>query len=115
MGPTGYLHSITFGDEAWIPHLSHDPSLTRGSRTNLGLVNNSARTIDVEVELFDGDGTLLGGFTQTLRNWKNVQIGKVFERVTNQVVTGRVASSESSVNFTHYCEGDPLSLRMSSG
>jgi hypothetical protein len=91
LGPVGYLHSATFGDEAWIPHLSHDPSLTRGSRANLGLVNNSVRTIDVEVDLHDGDGTLLGSFTQTLRMWENIQIGKVFERVTDQVVTGGYA------------------------
>jgi len=91
LGPVGYLHSVTFGDEAWIPHLSHDPSLTRGSRANLGLVNNSPRPIDVEVDLHNGDGMLLGSFTQTLRMWENVQIGKVFERVTNQAVTGGYA------------------------
>jgi len=91
LGPVGFLHSLTFGEEAWIPHLSHDPSLTMGSRANLGLVNNSPREIDVEVELYRGDGTLLGSFTQTLRMWENVQIAKVFERVTSETVEGGYA------------------------
>ena len=38
----------SFGEQALIPHLSHDPTMLSGSRANLGLVNNSARTIDVE-------------------------------------------------------------------
>jgi len=91
LGPVGYTRSFTFGEEAWIPHLSHDPTLTKGSRANLGLVNNSTREIDVEVDLFQGDGTLLGGFTQTLRMWENVQIAKVFERVTTETVEGGYA------------------------
>ena len=91
MGPVGYTRSFAFGEEAWIPHLSHDPSLSKGSRANLGLVNNSTREIDLEVDLFQGDGTQLGSFTQSLRMWENVQIAKVFERVTTETVEGGYA------------------------
>jgi hypothetical protein len=91
MGPVAYTSSIRFGEEAWIQHLSHDPSLSQGSRANLGLVNSSVHEIDVEVDLYQGDGTRLGGFTQTLRQWENVQISRVFERVTTEPVVGGYA------------------------
>jgi hypothetical protein len=91
LGPTAFFDSIAFGEEAWIQHLSHDPSLTQGSRTNLGIANTTIRDIDVEVDLHQGDGTLLGSITQRLRQWENVQIGRVFERVTNDPVEGGYA------------------------
>jgi len=119
LGPVGKLDSITFGDEAQIPHLSHDPSLVRGSRANLGLVNNSPREIDVEVDLFDGTGTLLGSFTQTLRMWENVQIGKVFERVTDEPVNSGYAVLRTTHPYGEFVAhgsvvdnrtGDPITI-----
>lgn len=86
LGPIGFTRSFGFGEEAWIAHLSHDPSLTAGSRSNLGLVSGSVGDIEIEVVLHRGDGTVLGAFTQTLRQWENLQLNRVFERVTTEPV-----------------------------
>ncbi len=88
LGPVGWSRRISFGDRAILPQLSHDPSLASGSRTNLVLVNNSTRDTDIEVELFRADGSSLGSFTTTLEIWEYLQIDRVFERVTDEVVDG---------------------------
>jgi len=119
MGPVESSRWFTFGDEALIPHLSHDPSLTTDSRTNLGLVNNSDHSIEIEVELYENDGTLLGSFTTTLRQWENVQISKVFELVTSDTVPGGYAvvrTTDATGSFVAYGSvvdnrtGDPITI-----
>jgi hypothetical protein len=119
MGPVGFTRAITFGEQAWVPHLSHSPSLDSGARANLGLVNNSTRTIDIVVELFRGDGTRLGSVTKTLRQWENIQIDGVFAQVTSEPVAGGyaiVSTTHPAGSFHAYgsvvdnATGDPITI-----
>jgi len=86
IGAVDWGRAIVFGEAAYLPHLSQHPSLAAGSRSNLTLVNNSIRRIDIVVELFLEDGTSLGTYTKTLGQWENHQINRVFRKVTNQKV-----------------------------
>lgn len=70
LAPVPWTQGVLVGERALLPHLSHDPSLRTGSRTNLVLVNNATRDSDLTVELFRSDGTSLGGFTTTLGGWE---------------------------------------------
>jgi hypothetical protein len=99
LGAVPLGRALRFGDEGRISHLSHDPSLLEGSRANLGLVNGSNGTIEVEVELFAGDGTGLGAFTTSLRRFEYVQFNKVFEEVTDQKVDEGYAVVRTTTSY----------------
>ena len=86
LAPVGWLKAIKYGERALLGHLSHDPSLSDGSRTNLLIVNNANRDAEYEVELFRADGSSLGSFTTTLGPWEFSQIDRVFEEVTAERV-----------------------------
>jgi len=119
MGPVDSPRWFSFGEDALIPHLSHDPTLIAGNRTNLGLVNTSDHTIDLEVDLFENEGSLLGTVTISLRQWENVQISKVFERVTGDTVSGGYAvvrTTDATGSFIAFgsvvdnTTGDPITV-----
>jgi hypothetical protein len=119
MGPIPFTRAFRSGDQAWITHLSHDPSLATGSRSNLGLVSGSLDDIDIEVALYRGDGTHLGSFVETLRQWENIQINRVFERVTSTPVDSGYAvvrTLSSNGRFWAYGSvvdnrtGDPITI-----
>ena len=78
--------AIRAGEQARLIQLSHRPDGTEGFRTNLILVNASALAIDVEVEMFEADGTHLGTATRSLAPFEYNQINRVFQQVTNQPV-----------------------------
>ena len=56
-------------------------------------------TIQVEVELFKGDGTSLGTFSTSLRAFEYKQFNKVFEQVTSQKVDGGYALVHTTTAF----------------
>jgi len=110
---------VVVGERAMLPHLSHDPTLKAGSRTNLILVNNANRASDIEVELFLADGSSLGSFTTTLEAFEYRQINRVFERVTQQVVDSgyAIVTTSSPWGFFHAqasvvdnLTGDPITV-----
>jgi hypothetical protein len=74
--------AIAAGHDGRLIGLSHDPSLTAGSRTNVGLVNATAAAARVQLELYSGDGTLLGTSTHDLEPFEYIQLDKVFETVS---------------------------------
>jgi hypothetical protein len=85
--------------------LSHDPTLTAGSRTNIGLVNATAGPVQILVELHNGDGSLLGASTQHLEPFEYVQLDKVFETVSQELVADGfaiVSSDTPGASFFAY-------------
>jgi hypothetical protein len=85
--------------------LSHNPTLTTGSRTNLGLVNATSAAAQVLVELYNGDGGLLGTTTQDLDPFEYVQLDKVFETVSQDAIAdgfALVSSVTPSASFFAY-------------
>jgi hypothetical protein len=78
--------AIPFGAEARLIQLAQSSATTSGFRTNLGMVNATARSISVEVTLYTGDGTLLGAQTYPLPPFGYKQVDKIFTTVTTQDV-----------------------------
>ncbi len=78
--------AVHFGDEGRLIQLTHNRPATIGFRTNLVLVSASAVGIDVEVDLYGGDGSYLGRVTKPLAPFEYAQIDRVFERVTAESV-----------------------------
>lgn len=76
--------------EGRIIQLSHrDPNSMEGFRTNIGILNATAGTIDTVIELYDANsvhyGTVQGADTH-LRPFEYKQIDRIFERVTSGIV-----------------------------
>jgi hypothetical protein len=85
--------------------LSHDPTLTTGSRTNIGLVNATAIAVQVLVELHNGDGSLLGTSTHHLDPFEYVQLDRVFETVSQDLIADGfaiVSSDTPGASFFAY-------------
>jgi len=69
--------SILAGDEVRLVGLTQDPSY----RTNIGFASASAFPIQVELSLYDGDGTLLGVLTTELAANGYWQVNNAFNQV----------------------------------
>lgn len=80
--------ATSFGQVAAILALSSSASATAGSRTNLGLVNLSGRTITVEIDLFASPATPLGGLTVVLPSLAWHQLNNVFHFLAPEVEDG---------------------------
>jgi hypothetical protein len=78
--------AIRFGEEGRLIQLSHTPGGASGFRTNLILVSSSPAEIDVEIDLYNNDGSLLGTVTRTLAPLEYRQINRVFEGATSAEV-----------------------------
>ena len=78
--------AIQEGEEGRLIQLAHTPGGASGFRTNLVLVNATAKQIEVEVELYASDGALLGTTTRTLAPYEYRQLNGVFELVTSSAV-----------------------------
>ena len=76
--------------EGRIIQLSHrDPNSMEYFRTNIGILNATAGTIDTIIELYDANSTRLGtvqGADTQLRPFEYKQIDRIFERVTSGIV-----------------------------
>jgi hypothetical protein len=66
--------------------LRHNPGLANGFRTNIGLVSRCPDEMEVQVDLHLGSGELLGTETATLPPSGAVQLDRVFEGRTDDVV-----------------------------
>jgi len=78
--------AVPAGESARLIQLSHNPTLTSGFRTNIGLLNPAPTAIEVEITFFDGDGTNLGSTDVELQPFEYNQIDKAFELVTSSVI-----------------------------
>ncbi len=78
--------ALQHGEQARLIGLSHEPTLTSGYRTAIGLVNASPAEIVVEVELHSRFGTRYGTRTFTLQAYEFRQIERVYELVTPSAV-----------------------------
>ena len=67
---------------ARLVQLAYSTDAKKGFRTNLGLVNASSLTIAVWVDLYRGDGTLLGTRGASLGPYRSTQLNDVFSTVT---------------------------------
>ncbi|MGV8039355.1 MAG: PKD domain-containing protein [Thermoanaerobaculaceae bacterium] len=76
--------SVAFGQgvTARLVQLAYSTDAKKGFRTNLGLVNASSLTIAVWVDLYRGDGTLLGTRGASLGPYRSTQLNDVFSTVT---------------------------------
>ncbi len=83
--------AIAYGQTAWLIGLSQAASTTDGFRTNLGVVNVTAQSIQVEVALYRGDGTWLGTQVVALMPYDFQQLDRVYTLVTDAGVANGYA------------------------
>lgn len=78
--------TLVWGDVARLVQLAHSPELDSGFRTNIGLVNTTARPTTVMVELRDWDGSVLDTLTVELGRRQYTQINNVFNGVSDKAL-----------------------------
>jgi hypothetical protein len=71
------LTAVVSGRPGALPQLQENASF----RTNVGALNLTDQTLDLEIHLFDGDGALLGVKDASLRPYEMDQYDKVFDDV----------------------------------
>lgn len=82
----GLAQALLAGEEGRLLQLSHNPALTDGFRSNLGLLNPTSGVVTAQLRFYRGDGILIGEITQDLQPYEFTQLDKVLERVTDQAV-----------------------------
>jgi hypothetical protein len=70
--------AIGFGQVGRLLGLSESGSNDTGFRTNIGLVNPGLASVEVHIDLYQGDGSYLGTVTETLEAFEQTQINRVF-------------------------------------
>jgi hypothetical protein len=83
--------ALQHGEQARLIGLSHEPTLTSGYRTAIGLVNASPAEISVEIELHSRFGTRYGTRSFTLQAYEFRQVERIYEQVTPNAVDGGFA------------------------
>jgi hypothetical protein len=71
--------------------LSQSDANASGFRTNLGLLNITGIQVEVLIELYDFDGSLLGSSSTVLKPFEHRQINRVFRDVTTDAVSNGFA------------------------
>ena len=66
------------GELATVTHLAHSDDSEQGFRSNIGFVNTSAATLEVEAELLDQRGAVLGVVPAEVPPWSHHQCNNVF-------------------------------------
>lgn len=87
--------AIPWGTRGRILQLSHNPDLTSGFRTNLGLLNTSPGDITVLLSFYRNDGRPLGERQEVLKPFEFKQLDKALELVSNQAESGFWVSVEA--------------------
>jgi len=88
-----------FGSTASLLQLSRSPNTSEGFRTNIGFVNVTGEPINVEVDLFDADGSPFGTVERRLKRYGYWQLNDVF----------------ASVNATDVADGYAMARTISEG
>lgn len=78
--------AVHTGQQGRLIGLSHDPSLSTGSRTNLGLLSLSPAPIIIEVTYMTRIGGRYGTRSYTLKPYEFRQLNRAFEEVTKELV-----------------------------
>lgn len=78
--------ALVAGEEGRLLQLSHDPTLTSGFRTNVGLLNPTSGQVTARLRFYRGDGILIGEHAQDLAPYEYTQLDRVLEKVTDQAV-----------------------------
>jgi len=111
--------AIDFGEEGRLIQLSHSTAASGGFRTNIGLVNITSASLDVEVELYTAGGALLGTVPVTLPPFGYQQLNRVFSLVTGGSVDDGYAVVRTTTElgrFLAYASvvdnltGDPIAI-----
>ena len=117
IGGVGADEALGIEHEGLLMQLIHTPAKDDGFRTNLGLVNLADHEISVTMQLFDGDGQLVGTLIRDLWARQYVQINRVYSQVTeNAVEVGYivVTSTTEGAEYLAYASvvdnrtGDPI-------
>jgi photosystem II stability/assembly factor-like uncharacterized protein len=99
------INAIAFGETGRLMQLSHDFSTTTGFRTNIGFVNATGKWLQLELELYDADGNLLGTVPSgktSLRPYSYRQVDRVYNHVTSSSVKDGYALIRAVTNGGHF-------------
>jgi hypothetical protein len=111
--------AIEFGEQGRLIQLSHSTAASGGFRTNLGLVNVTSSSLQVEVELHTADGALLGTVPVTLPPFGYQQLNRVFASVTSGDVDDGYAVVRTTTELGRFfayasvvdnLTGDPIAI-----
>jgi len=83
--------AVTPSHPARLVQLHQSTSNTTGFRTNIGVLNTTASSVDVSIALHAWDGALLGTVPVTLKPYELKQVDKIFRSVTSSPVTNGYA------------------------
>ena len=75
--------AIGFGEIGRLVGLSDSGDTATGFRTNIGLVNLTAGSMMVSIDLYGGDGELIGTATRTLAAFEQTQVNGIFPEATD--------------------------------
>jgi hypothetical protein len=98
MAATRRGDALQHGEQARLIGLSHEPTLTSGYRTAIGLVNASPAEIVVDIELYSRIGQRYGTRSFTLQAYEFRQIERIYELVTPFAVDGGYAVVEPATS-----------------
>jgi len=93
--------AIGFGQVGRLLGLSESGNSDAGFRTNIGLVNVGLAVVEVQIDLYRGDGTYLGSVTETLEGFEQTQINGVFPEAA-EVGYAEVWTSTAGGRFLTY-------------
>ena len=85
-GAVNELAAFAAGERAVLMQLTHDTATTTGFRTNVGMVNCSAGTVNLTADFRTATGASLGTKTYPLRPWEFIQKDRIFREITAGVV-----------------------------
>jgi PKD repeat protein len=97
--------AIWFYERGYLTQLASSTDTGSGFRTNIGLLSACAQPMDVEVDLFLADGTLLGSPSYHLRPYELIQHNYIFSEVSEEDVslaTAEVSTPTIGCSFYAY-------------
>ncbi len=93
--------AIGFGEIGRLVGLSESGESSAGFRTNVGLVNVTAGSVMVQIDLYGGDGALIGSVSRTLEAFEQTQVNGIFPEAT-EVGYAEVWTSTPGGRFLAY-------------
>jgi hypothetical protein len=109
--------AVVEGETGRLVQLHQSASDDSGYRTNIGLLNITAATVEVEIDLYSSDGVELGRLTETLGAYEHRQLNRVVREVTSSAVRNGYAvlsTATTGGRFLAYASvvdntsGDPI-------
>jgi hypothetical protein len=109
--------AIETGERARLVQLAQSPDRNTGYRTNVGFASASARSIDLTIDFFSGDGGYLGRKKLTVKPFSFKQLTEPIKKLTNDRIDDAFAvvwSNTDGARFFAYASvidnlsGDPV-------